>query len=160
MFLFWQIYWILGVNNRVMVWIYLIQNSWHMFNTWRPRQNGRHVSDDIFKDIFLNEIVWILFKISLKFVPKVQIDNIPALVQMMTWCWPGNKPLSEPMVDSLLTHICITRPHLVNMWVFGLSSQRANNGEFDIMCCVSVQAGEQIVELQWFEAHWCLLSKF
>ena len=28
-------------------------------NTLRPRQNGRHFADDIFKCIFLNENVWI-----------------------------------------------------------------------------------------------------
>ena len=43
-------------------------------------QNGRHFPDDIFKCISLNENVWIPIKISLKFVPKVRIKNIPALV--------------------------------------------------------------------------------
>ena len=38
-------------------------------NTLRPRQNGRHFPDNIFKCIFLNESVWILLKFSLKFVP-------------------------------------------------------------------------------------------
>ena len=42
--------------------------------------NGRHFPDDIFKCIFLNENVFISIKISLKFVPKGQINNIPALV--------------------------------------------------------------------------------
>ena len=50
------------------------------FNTLRPRQNGRPFADDIFKCIFLNENVWIPIKISLKFVPKGPINNIPALV--------------------------------------------------------------------------------
>ena len=49
-------------------------------NTLRPRQNGRHFADDILKCIFLNENVWIPIEISLKFVPKGLIDNIPALV--------------------------------------------------------------------------------
>ena len=49
-----------------------------LINTLRPRQNGRHFADDIFKCIFLNEGVWISIKISLKFVPKGPIDNIPA----------------------------------------------------------------------------------
>ena len=53
----------------------------HVINTLRPRQNGRHFADDIFKRIFLNENVWILIKISLKFVPKGPINNIPALPQ-------------------------------------------------------------------------------
>ena len=38
--------------------------------------------------------------------PKGQINNIPALVQMMVCRRPGNKPLSEPMMVSLLMHIC------------------------------------------------------
>ena len=84
-------------------------------NTLRPRQNGRHFSDDSFKCIFLFENVWIWIKISLKFVPKVRINIIPALVQIMAWRRPGDKPLSEPMMVSLLTHICVTRPQWVNV---------------------------------------------
>ena len=83
-------------------------------NTLRPRPNGRHFPDDIFKCIFLNENVWILINISLKFVPKGLINNIPALVQIMAWRRPGDKPLSEPMLVRLLTHICVTRPQWVN----------------------------------------------
>ena len=52
-------------------------------NTLRSRQNGRHFADDTFKRIFLNENVTISIKISLKFVPKRPINNIPALVQIM-----------------------------------------------------------------------------
>ena len=85
-------------------------------NTLRPRQNGRHFPDDVFKCIFLNENVWISLKISLRFVSKVPIDNIPALVQVMAWRRPGDKPLSEPMMVSLLTHICVTRPQWVKYW--------------------------------------------
>ena len=82
-------------------------------NTLRPRQNGRNFADDIFKCIFLNENVWISIKISLKFVPKGPINNIPALVQIMAWRRPGDKPLSQPMLVSLPTHICVTRPQWV-----------------------------------------------
>ena len=90
----------------------LSQGSW--VNTLRPRQNGRRFPDDIFKYILLNESVWISLKISLKFIPKVRINNIPALVQIMAWRRPGDKPLSEPMMDNSLTHICVTRPQWVN----------------------------------------------
>ena len=62
--------------------------------------------EDIFEEIFLNENVWISIKISLKFVPQGPIDNIQELVQIRAWCRPGDKPLSEPMMVSLLTHIC------------------------------------------------------
>ena len=80
-------------------------------NTLRPIQNGRHFSDDILKGILLNENVRISLKISLKFVLKLRINNnSPALVQIVAWRRPGDKPLSEPMMVSLLTHICVTRP--------------------------------------------------
>ena len=83
-------------------------------NTLRPRQDGRHFPDDILKCIFLNENVWISIKISLKFIPKGPINNIQALVQIMAWCRPGNKPLSGPMMVSLPTYICVIRPQWVN----------------------------------------------
>ena len=75
--------------------------------------NRRNFADDIFKSIFLKENARISLKISLKFVPEVRINNIPALVQIMAWGRPGDKPLSEPMMVSLLTHICVTRPQWV-----------------------------------------------
>ena len=75
--------------------------------------NGYHFTDDSFNCIFLNENVWMSIKISLKFVPKGQMNNIPALVQIMASYRPGDKPLSEPMMASLVTHICVTRPQWV-----------------------------------------------
>ena len=45
-----------------------------------PGQNYRHSADDIFRGIFVNEKFCDLIKISMKFVPKGPIDNIPALV--------------------------------------------------------------------------------
>ena len=46
-----------------------------------PWQNGRHFGDDIFGCISIN--------ISLKFVPKGQINNIAAMIQKMAWHRPG-----------------------------------------------------------------------
>ena len=114
----------------------IMQNSWHQHyntqhvwpilhmehvdremvsvNTLRPRQYGRHFPDDIFKCIFVNENVLIWIQISLKFVRKGPINNIPSLVQIMAWRRPGDKPLSEPMMIILLTHICVTLPQWVN----------------------------------------------
>ena len=78
--------------------------------TLRSRQHGPHFADDTFKRIFLNENVEISIKISLMIVPKGPINNIPALVQVMAWHQPGDKPLTEPMVVRLLKHICVTQP--------------------------------------------------
>ena len=79
--------------------------------------NGCHFADDIFKCILLNENVWIPTKISLKFVSKGPINNIPAIVQIMAWRRPGDKSLSEPMMVSLPTHICValTLSHIWTM---------------------------------------------
>ena len=93
-----------------------LNQCWVIVNTLRPRQNGRRFADDTFKRIFLNGNVRISIKNSLKFVPRGPINNIPALVQKMAWHQSGDKPLSEPMMASLLTHKCVTRPQWVN-WI-------------------------------------------
>ena len=77
-----------------------------MINTLRPRQDGRYFADDVLKCIFLNENVWISL-------------NIPALVQIMDWRRPGDKPLSEPMLVIVPTHICVTWPQWVNIKQWG-----------------------------------------
>ena len=86
-------------------------------NTLRPRQNGRNFANDIFKCILLNENTSISINISLKFVPGGRINNIPAFVQIMAWRRLGGKPLSEPMMIILLTHICVTRPQWVKILI-------------------------------------------
>ena len=59
---------------------WVIAYSTAAVNTLRPRQNGLQFADDIFKCIFFNENVWIAIRISLGFVPKSPINDIPALV--------------------------------------------------------------------------------
>ena len=93
--------------------IRLMYSCLSRLNTLRPRRNERHFADDIFKRIFFNENVWISTQISLKFVPKGPINNIPALVQIMAWHHSGDKSLFEPMMVSLPMHICVTRPQWV-----------------------------------------------
>ena len=81
-------------------------------NTLRLRQNCWHFVVDILKYIFLNEDVWILLKISLKYVPEVWINNIPTLVQILAWRRPGDKPLYG------LVMVCLTdtyMPHLASI---------------------------------------------
>ena len=127
----WQ-YVIIGLSNRLtpnmlqaIPWTYegwtgslahLCTTSPQRVNSLRSRQNGRYNADDIFKCIFLNDNVWFLTKISLKFVPKGPINNIQALVLIMAWRRPGDKPLSEPITVSLLTHICVTRPQWAKIY--------------------------------------------
>ena len=84
------------------------------FYTLRPRQDGCHFADDISTSILLNENGCILITFSLKYVRKGPIENNPALVQIMAWRRSDDKPLSEPMMVSLFTYICVTRPQWVN----------------------------------------------
>ena len=86
------------------------------FNTLRPKQDGRHFADDIFKCIFLNESVCISLKISLKFIRKVRINNIPTLFQIMACRRPDDKPLSETIMVSLSTKMCVTWSQWGNTW--------------------------------------------
>ena len=99
------------------------------FNTLRPRQNGGHFPDDI-KWIFLNENIWISIKISLKFVPRGPINNIPALVQIMAWRRQGDKPLSEPMMVRLLTALTT----IDKMYKLSVSLSKWPNISVNIYC--------------------------
>ena len=108
---------VLFALNIIILFIYpALFEGLKWINTLRPRQDGLHFPDDIFKRIFLNENVWILLKISLKLVPKGPINNIPALVQIMAWRRPGNKPLSDAMLVSLLTHASLGLNELITAW--------------------------------------------
>ena len=62
--------------------------------------------------MFESFVFW--FEFHWSFVLKGAINNSPALLQIMAWRCQGAKPLSEPMMFFLLTHICITRPLIVN----------------------------------------------
>ena len=110
-----------------------------MLNTLRPRQDGRYFADDVLKCIFLNENVWISLTIPLKFLPKGPINNIPVLVQIMAWRRPGDKPLSEPRMESLLTHICVTWPQWVNMisWAITYDFMSCHVTSYHISCHMS-----------------------
>ena len=65
-----------------------------------PSHDGHQFNDGILKCIFLNENVKTSILISLQFVLKCPINNIPALVQIMAWRRPGDKPLFGPMMAS------------------------------------------------------------
>ena len=71
----------------------------------RPWQNCHHFVDAIFTCIFLNESVYISISISLKFVPRGPNYSSSGLACSR----PGDKPLSELMMISLLAHMCVTR---------------------------------------------------
>ena len=69
----------------------------------------------IFQKTFCNTFSWMkMYEFQLRFRRSLFLRvKLTALVQIMAWCWPGDKPLSEPMMVSLLTQICITWPQWV-----------------------------------------------
>ena len=125
-------------GDIVMVMSWRHGNPFRILNSLRPRRNRRHFADDIFKCIFLNENVWIPIKSSLKFVPKGSINNIPALVQIMAWRRPGDKPLSEPMMVCLTTHICVTRPQWVKRGIHWSAVDVQRDGNAELLCFLFV----------------------
>ena len=75
--------------------IRVMWNTLHVWlNTLSSRRNRRHYVKDISKCIFLNENGLISIRISLKFIPRGPINNIPVLVLIMAWRRPGDKPIS------------------------------------------------------------------
>ena len=111
------------------------------FNTLKPRYNGCHLPDEIFKCVFLNKNVWISIEISLWFVPHGPVSKIAALVQILAWGPPGDQPLSEPMVANLPMHICVTRPDYPSICT--IYHQKHHSGYYSSMepetlCSVSI----------------------
>ena len=142
---------VINVPLKICFWHCWLLCRWHRVikmcvNTLGPRQGGRHFPDDNFKCIFLNEDVWIFIKISLNCVSKGPTNNIRALVQIMAWCRPGDKPLSEPMMVSLLTHLCVTRPQWVNHPPSGIKQIMGN-------CYINHMTLSIDFDIEWQESH-------
>ena len=128
--------------------IWLIEAWWRIFAlTHWGRDNMAAISQTTHSNAFKrieNVIIWI--KISLKFVPKGPINNIPALVQIRAWRLPGDKPLSEAMMASLLMHICVTRSQWVNenghhwfkFWLFTCSVPNHTNYDYQLNIWVHI----------------------
>ena len=82
-----------------------VRRALHVFRGGRCTE-GIWSGTEFFPWIFCNENIWISIEISLTSVSKLQIKNIPGLVDMIALHRLGNTPLSEPMMTRLPTHIC------------------------------------------------------
>ena len=95
-------------------WVTVVKSHKSPLTPLRPRHNGRHFPDDIFKCIFLNENVYISIKISLKFASRGEINNNPALVKIMALVPTRRQAIIwKKMMVSLLLHMSVTRPQWV-----------------------------------------------
>ena len=79
-----------------------IQIGLMWIKTLKPKQNCCHFTEFIFNCISWMKIYELCFRFHWNFD-----NNIPALVQIMAWHRPGNKPLSQPMTVSLLMHVSL-----------------------------------------------------
>ena len=75
--------------------------------TFRPSQDVSNVISWTRMYRFLLRFHWSL-------LPMGSVKYVSALVQIMTWHRPCNRPLTEPMMVIFLTHMCITWPLLLN----------------------------------------------
>ena len=97
--------WICKEPGHQQAWYWLSLNVVHVFcclnekieagTKWPPFCRWH------FKWFFFSENVLNLDEISLKFAPKVLIDNISSLGQVMAWNCFVDKPLSGPMMAQL-----------------------------------------------------------
>ena len=79
------------------------------------RHGGQDKMAAIFQATFLTRYSWMeMYAVRSKFHWSLflggPINNNLALVGIMDWRRPGDKPLTESMMFSLLRHICVTRP--------------------------------------------------
>ena len=91
-----------------------ICTHWKYHLTHWGRDKMADISQTTFPSVFSSmKMFEFRLKFHWSFVPKGPINKIPALVQIMAWRRPGDKLLSEPMLISLPTHICVNRPQWV-----------------------------------------------
>ena len=130
---------------------------------------GRDKMDAISKTTFSSAFSWMkMFEFRLKFhwmfVPKGPINNIPALVQIMAWRRVGNKPLSEPMLVSLPTHICVTRPQWVKQNVRPCAYKDSATSPLCISCWVSIvsifKVHDDVIKWKYFRVSGPLCGEF
>ena len=75
--------------------LFLLFSWYQQISPWTKMETI--LADEYFKCIFLNGNDRFPIWISLKFVPMSPYGNTPALVQVMAWYRPGDRPLPEPM---------------------------------------------------------------
>ena len=109
-----------------------------------------------FQKTFSYVFSWIkLYEMRLRFhwriFPKFTINNIPALDQLMARSRPGDKPLSEPKMVRLPTHICVTQPQWFDIpptYFFIFPEANAEWNEWGIVqmmhCVYDTKAGRKL----------------
>ena len=118
-----------------------------------PQFSGRH-----FQMHFLEWKCMNFFENFIECFPNGPINNIPVLVFIMSWRRPGDKPLSEPMMIILLTHICVTRGCDYLSWVdlsIRCNSVVANDVQGKHMLFYLYLVHKRLYGYMWKWCDWC-----
>ena len=108
-------FWLLNTSQHRWSWFYATTTTCFCADTHWGRDKMVLITQSIFSSAFSwTKMYEYCLRFHWNFSPKVRIKDIPALVQIMAWRQPGDKPLSEPIMVILLTHICIPRPQWLN----------------------------------------------
>ena len=94
---------------------------------WGWDKMAATLADDILKCIYLKWNILKLIKISLQFVPEGPINKIPALVQIMAWCWLDEKMANVTIPTVYIMNLNSFNPTLkmkVGPWCNNMSAVR------------------------------------
>ena len=147
----------LGVNE--LSWIHAVFLRWKMFPAatsllLRDTSStlthwGRDKMTVTSQTTLSNTFSWMeMWDFQLKFHWSLFLRvQLTALVQITAWHWPGDNPISKPMMVVWLMHKCVTRPQWVNLkwiWMDGMEP----TGDH-----VSPQK-EPVMQRQSFDIYW------
>ena len=112
--------WITAIQTFYQIWI----SGPRSVIQWLLTHWGRDKMAAISKTTFSHAFSWMkMYEFRLRFHWSLFLMvQLTALVQIMAWHRPGDKPLSEPMLVSLLTHMWVTRPQWVKSLFAGWRS--------------------------------------
>ena len=129
-----------------------LYNNWHILLThW-----SRDKIDTISQTTFCSAFSWMKMFELLKFVPKCQINKTPALVQIMAWRHPGDKPLSEPMTVHETSSSPFAQFDLILGWTTWkwLWASWNSNEMLKQPICEQIGHGWRFHALQWWLDYW------
>ena len=102
-------------QTQIQIQIPLIKYKEKNTNTQWGRDKIAAILQMTYQNLLYCKKIVLFIQISLTIVSKGPIYNKHTLLQIMAWCWVGNKPLSDQWWPGLLMHKCITRPKWVNV---------------------------------------------
>ena len=118
--------WLDGLHYQT---FHVFPNNHMCIKSSPPGQNGHHFAD-IFKCIFMNQKFCISIRISLKFVHKGPIDNIPPRHQAIIWT--NADPIHQPIYAALGGDEL--SQHQVRWWLGAIMKPTKTNVDKDSSC--------------------------